>query len=184
MSIDINATVSKNLKQMREQKNLTLEAAAAATGVSRSMLASIEKGDVNPTLSILWKIADGYKVAFTSLLHSGCPKVTMVTAENTISVTGLDDKIVSSLIFPFDKDKGFESYYVSIMPGGLHTSQPHMDGTEEYVTVFNGKMEMTIDKEVFNLNAGDSIHFIGNVLHSYHNVGKTTLTYHNLIYYA
>ena len=55
--------------RIREQKKLTLDAAAALTGVSRSMLAQIEKGDVNPTISVLWKIANGYKVSFTSLLE-------------------------------------------------------------------------------------------------------------------
>ena len=44
-----------------QQKKLTLDAAAGLTGVSRSMLAQIEKGEVNPTISVLWKIANGYK---------------------------------------------------------------------------------------------------------------------------
>ena len=35
------------------------------------MLAQIEKGEVNPTISILWKIANGYKLSFTGLLDSG-----------------------------------------------------------------------------------------------------------------
>ena len=33
------------------------------------MLAQIEKGDVNPTISMVWKIANGYKVSFTSLVE-------------------------------------------------------------------------------------------------------------------
>ncbi|MFR6096138.1 MAG: helix-turn-helix domain-containing protein [Dysosmobacter welbionis] len=37
--------------------------------MSRSMLAQIEKGDVNPTISMVWKIANGYKVSFTSLVE-------------------------------------------------------------------------------------------------------------------
>ena len=66
--MDINLTVAQNIKHIREEKKLTLDAAASITGVSRSMLAQIEKGDVNPTISILWKIANGYKVSFTSLV--------------------------------------------------------------------------------------------------------------------
>ena len=55
--MDINDSVSKNIRNTREKKKLTLDMAAKVTGVSRSMLAQIEKGDVNPTLSVLWKIA-------------------------------------------------------------------------------------------------------------------------------
>ena len=60
--MEINAVVSENARRLREEKRLTLDEAARLTGVSRSMLAQIEKGDVNPTISMVWKIANGYKV--------------------------------------------------------------------------------------------------------------------------
>lgn len=63
--------VSENARRLREEKRLTLDEAARLTGVSRSMLAQIEKGDVNPTISMVWKIANGYKVSFTSLVEAG-----------------------------------------------------------------------------------------------------------------
>ena len=68
--MDVTNIVAANARKLREQKKLTLDAAAAVTGVSRSMLAQIEKGEVNPTISVLWKIANGYKVSFTSLLEN------------------------------------------------------------------------------------------------------------------
>ena len=67
--MDVTQVVAGNARRIREQKKLTLDAAAAATGVSRSMLAQIEKGEVNPTISVLWKMANGYKVSFTSLME-------------------------------------------------------------------------------------------------------------------
>ena len=71
--MDVNKIIAQNVKKLREKRKLTLDAASEITGVSRSMLAQIEKGDVNPTISVLWKIAGGYKVSFTSLLEQrGC----------------------------------------------------------------------------------------------------------------
>ena len=52
--MEINAVVSENARRLREEKRLTLDEAARLTGVSRSMLAQIEKGDVNPTISMVW----------------------------------------------------------------------------------------------------------------------------------
>lgn len=181
--MNINETVAQNVKQMREQKNLTLDAASAITGVSRSMLAQIEKGDVNPTISVLWKIAEGYKVPFTSLIDRTSSQVTLIRAENTISVSGYDESFINYLIFPFDKDKRFETHHITIMPGGSQHSTPHMAGTEEFITVFSGKLEITVGKEVFILKAGDSIHFIADVEHSYRNIGKTKVAYHDVIFY-
>ena len=39
--MDVNGVVAANVKAIRERKRLTLDAAAAATGVSRSMLAQM-----------------------------------------------------------------------------------------------------------------------------------------------
>lgn len=44
--MDVTNIVAANARKLREQKKLTLDAAAAVTGVSRSMLAQIEKGEV------------------------------------------------------------------------------------------------------------------------------------------
>ena len=76
--MDVTAVVAENVKAIRTKKRLTLDAAAALTGVSRSMLAQIEKGEVNPTISVLWKIANGYKVSFTSLVEDGQQEVAVL----------------------------------------------------------------------------------------------------------
>ena len=89
--MDINSAVSKNIKNIREKKKLTLDSASSVTGVSRSMLAQIEKGDVNPTISVLWKIANGYKVSFTELIEN--------KDENA-------DFISLSSVTPFIEDEG------------------------------------------------------------------------------
>ncbi len=57
--MDVNKIIAQNVKKLRKKRKLTLDAASEITGVSRSMLAQIEKGDVNPTISVLWKIANG-----------------------------------------------------------------------------------------------------------------------------
>lgn len=81
--MDVTSIVAGNARRFREQKKLTLEAAAAATGVSRSMLAQIERGEVNPTISVLWKIANGYKVSFTSLVENGSEPVSVIRGADT-----------------------------------------------------------------------------------------------------
>ena len=79
--MDVTGLVAENARRIREEKKLTLEGAAAATGVSRSMLAQIEKGEVNPTISLLWKMANGYKVSFTSLVEEREQAVAVIRGE-------------------------------------------------------------------------------------------------------
>ena len=66
--MEIQALIAENVRALRLARGLTLEEAARLTGVSRSMIAQIERAEVNPTISVLWKIAGGYRVSFSSLL--------------------------------------------------------------------------------------------------------------------
>ena len=50
---DINAVLAENLRRMRENRRLSLDAVARLTGVSKSMLGQIERGEVNPTVSTM-----------------------------------------------------------------------------------------------------------------------------------
>ena len=58
----MNQTVATNIKSLREKNKLSMEELSKISGVSKSMLAQIERGDGNPTISTLWKIANGMKV--------------------------------------------------------------------------------------------------------------------------
>jgi len=51
-----------NLKEKRKERNITLEALAKATKISKGDLSKIERGIDNPTYNTLKKIADALKV--------------------------------------------------------------------------------------------------------------------------
>ena len=63
----MNQIVAGNIRRLRKEKKLTMEELAKLSGVSKSMLAQIERGDGNPTISTLWKISNGMKVPFDAL---------------------------------------------------------------------------------------------------------------------
>ena len=65
---NINSVVADNLKRLRDERKLSLEATAKLSGVSKSMLGQIERGEANPTVSTVWKIAGGLKISFTDLM--------------------------------------------------------------------------------------------------------------------
>ena len=65
---EINALFSANLKRLRETRRMSLDEVSRLSGVSKSMLGQIERGEVNPTISTVWKIASGLKVPYSQLL--------------------------------------------------------------------------------------------------------------------
>ena len=46
--MELNRAVAENIKRIRKQQKLSLERTAALSGVSRSMLGQIERGEANP----------------------------------------------------------------------------------------------------------------------------------------
>lgn len=182
--MNINSAVSQNIKRIRERKKLTLDAAASVTGVSRSMLAQIEKGGANPTISVLWKIANGYKVSFSSLIERAPETSVVLPADAVRPISEDDGKYVNYPAFAFDEQRGFETYRIVIAPGGSLQAEPHLTGTEEYITVFSGNVEITASEQRFTLAKGDSIRFLADVPHSYRNVGSEEAQLSMLLYYA
>lgn len=181
--MDINLTVAQNIKAIREAKKLTLDAAAKQTGVSRSMLAQIEKGDVNPTISVLWKIANGYKVSFTSLTNASGDEIVVISSDTINPIVADDGKYINYPIFTFNEQRLFETYRIEIAPDGVLSAQPHLAGTEEYITVFDGSVDVIVENEIYHLHKGDSIKFKADTSHGYKNAGDNTAFLSMLIYY-
>ena len=182
--MDITNTIAANAKRIREEKKLTLDAAASATGVSRSMLAQIEKGEVNPTISVVWKIANGYKVSFTSLVEERGEAVSVVRAADTRPLMEDEGRYLNYPIFTFDEQKLFETYRIVMKAGSALSTQPHMKGVVEYVTVFSGEVDITVAGDQVRLTKGDSIRFAADVPHAYQNSGEETAELSMLIYYC
>lgn len=181
--MDVTNLVAANAKRIREQKRLTLDAAASVTGVSRSMLAQIERGEVNPTISLLWKIANGYKVSFTTLVENQVEEVAVLRCGDVSPLVEDDGRYVNYPVFPFREGTLFETYRIVIEPGGALSAKPHMGGAEEYITVFSGQVEIGVGEEIFSLSKGDSIRFDAAVPHLYRNSGGETAELSMLIYY-
>jgi DNA-binding XRE family transcriptional regulator len=67
---NLGIVVGHNIKRLRSRRNLSLEALAKLSGVSRAMLGQIETGRSVPTINVVWKIACAFDVPFSTLIAS------------------------------------------------------------------------------------------------------------------
>lgn len=107
---NIGHIVAENLKRLREERKLSLDAVAKSSGVSKSMLGQIERGVTNPTISTLWKIANGLKISFTSLMLRPEADIEIVQRSAIAPFVETDGKYRNYPVFPFDNSRGFEMY--------------------------------------------------------------------------
>jgi len=180
---DINLVFAKNLKALREQKKLSLDKVADLTGVSKTMLGQIERGESNPTINTVWKIANGLKASFSSLINEP-QQDTIVIPLDQVQVLNEDKgKYRIYSYFPFDEDRRFEMYAIEIDKGGYLSADPHMEGTEESITVFAGELTLRVNQEEYTVKKGDAIRFKADKSHAYHNSGETMAVINMVIYY-
>src|SRR5262245_16713139 len=65
----VSSHVSERVKVLRQQREWSLEQLAAASGVSRSMLSQIERGEANPTLAVTCKIAQAFAMSLAEFVE-------------------------------------------------------------------------------------------------------------------
>ena len=68
--MELTRAVGENIKRIRKSKKLSMERLAAESGVSRSMLGQIERGEANPSVALLGKLAAALKVPAEVLLEN------------------------------------------------------------------------------------------------------------------
>ncbi|MDN4075688.1 helix-turn-helix domain-containing protein [Fictibacillus terranigra] len=181
--MNLNEVIGRRLKAMRGQKNWSLDQAAKATGVSKPMLSQIERGESNPTVSTLWKIANGLGVSFSSFLEENQPAIKQVNTADVEPIENQDGTFLVSPLFPIEPKKSFEIYAVELLPGCHYTSEPHAPGVEEYLLLQEGSLSLTVHREDFQLSSGQNIRFAADYVHVYKNQGRGPAKLIMIIYY-
>ena len=176
--------IGKVLRRIRAEREVTLDEAAALTGVSKTMLGQIERGVSSPTISVLWKIAKGLRVSMSNLLSEEDQEYEVVDIEKDIQpVHGADGKMKLYNVFPFNPISGFEYFYITLEPGAVHGSEAHRDAIEEYIVVTEGTLTLELGEQEFELTAPAKISFKADIEHRYMNKGLTNVTFQHIMKY-
>ena len=178
----MNMIVAKNIKRLREENKLSMDELAKLSGVSKSMLAQIERGDGNPTISTLWKISNGMKVPFDALTIRPKSPYEIVKTSEIQPLLEDGGKVKNYSIFPDNENRRFAVYYLELDEGSYWESEPHLKGTTEFITVFTGKIEIYSDRQRFIVEKGESIRFRADTAHSYRNVGNESAMLHMILF--
>src|SRR2546423_1439365 len=67
---DLNQRIAQRVRELRAAQGLSLDALASKSGVSRSMISLIERGESSPTAVVLEKLAAGFGVTLASLFDA------------------------------------------------------------------------------------------------------------------
>lgn len=174
---DMNLVIAQNLKSLRTEKQLSLGEAADRTGVSKSMLGQIERGESSPTISTLWKIATGLGVSFTSLMEYREQETQLVREADMKPLLADEGHFKLYPVIRASDDRPFEILDLELDPGAYSASRPHAQGTVEFVLVYQGAMEFFLGEngtQHYIVKAGEVLHYRADQPHVYTNPNTET----------
>lgn len=169
--------ISENIKNIRETKNLSLEQVSEQTGVSRSMLAQIEREEANPSIGTLGKIASGLRIDIKDLISP--PKNSFYhLREYEMTVTKKsDNNYTVYTCFPFGENPNFEIYKIVIEANGEYKSNSHGENTREYISVSEGVLTIQTKGKEYNIKKDDMFRFDTDKEHIYINKDKNRVSF-------
>ena len=165
------------IQRERKARHLTLERLAALSGVSRSMLSQIERGESNPTFAVLWGLTQALKIDLADLIaggvaHRRATPVDVVTVPLTPEIKSPDGHWRLRILSPTSMAGRVEWYEVEIAPGSRLTSAPHAAGTYEHLTAQTEglRVKTTLGEQV--LSTGETARYRADVEHEIANEGR------------
>ena len=162
---------------LRKKNKLTLDQLAAASGVSRSMLSQIERGQANPTLTVTFRIAQAFGMSIGELVDQAWQSSTIeiVHGKDKNNFFRRDKECQIRTLSPLHMEKNIEFYELRIAPGASLASAPHYEGTKELLTITSGRGKVTSGENCTELDQGDSAHYRADLPHTIENCGDQAL---------
>lgn len=158
------------IQKKRKSLGLTLEQLSTLSGVSRSMLSQIERGQANPSLGVAWSLTRALKIDISDLLAGASaadeePAVEFVSAAHTPEIRSPDGLCRLRILSPPRLAGATEWYEVEIEPSGVLDSEPHPRGAEEHFTAFTPGFQVTSGNATRSLGVGETARYAADVRH-------------------
>ncbi len=167
--------VGESLQVRRQALGMSLEDLSRKSGVSKSMLSQIERNQANPTVALVWRLANALGVSMTDLLdlrQQDAPVLEVLPAHATPSMKSPDGKCELRILGPLETAGQFEWYELIVQPGGVLESQPHEPASREHLTVLSGTLEVQAGTENARVKHGETARYAVDVAHAIRNPGK------------
>ena len=171
------------VREIRRGRGLTLEELAGLSGVSRAMISKLERGEKNPTLVVVAKLAEGLGVTLSRLAGTEERReVSVVPRERRMVMRDPETGFERQLLSPNFVGRGVE-FIRNEIPEGSTSGEfpPHRRGVEEHIVVERGSLRATVGGEEYLLGEGDALYFEADVTHRFDNAGEGECSYYLVI---
>ncbi len=156
--------VGGRLRTIRNERGLTLTAAAYTTGISKSTLSRLENGERKPSLELLLPLAQAYRVPLDDLV--GAPEV----GDPRIRLK--PKRINGRTVVPLTRHAGGMQAWKIVIPVTKNIPELRVHEGYEWLYVIAGKMRLILGNHDLILGPGEVAEFDTKEPHWFGSNGK------------
>ena len=172
----VSVNVGERLRDLRNARNISMRALATKSGLSANALSMIERGKTSPSVSTLYKLADALGISITSFFGSD-------TERKQVVFLKADERSRVSFTRGVFEGLGGEQFVGRVEPflltleNSANSGSNNMSHTgHEFVFCLRGQLEYQVERQIYQLSAGDSLLFAAQLKHRWKNPGRTVTT--------
>ena len=164
---EIHDRLAASLRNARKARGLSLDGVAKLSGVSRSMVSQIERGESSPTVATLWNLTQALQVDFAGLLEDRPDAgIEVMRATAAPVIAGRGQGLTIRILSPAEAVGEHEVYDLRFAPEGILQSDPHSPGCREHLTVIDGHIQVQSGEDVCDLGPGDTARYAADRPHA------------------
>jgi transcriptional regulator with XRE-family HTH domain len=169
---DVAAAIGRNVRALRQQRRMTIDALAAAAGVSRGTVIQIETARGNPSIATLAGLAAALRVGVASLVDGDAePRVVLRRASEAAPLWSSTAGSTAIFRIGTDPPDVVELWDWTLQPGDGFDGEAHPMGTQEVLSVLSGRLGLRVGATEQHLDAGDTVLFQAHAPHRYSGEG-------------
>lgn len=165
---DVLAHVGHNLRRFRQQAGMSQEALAAASGISRRMIVSLESGETNISLASLDRLAEALGVGFVQMVSDPAADAKRIEA---LMWRGRRPESRAELLGSVPARHEAQLWRWSLGVGEHYQAEPDPDGWHEMVAVTEGRLRLELADGPVIVEAGDFAIYSSAQAYAYANAG-------------
>lgn len=162
-SDDLLTDIGPRLRRLRQERDSTLTALSAATGISVSTLSRLESGQRKPSLELLLPIARAHQVSLDELV---APPQVPDPRIRTSAQTSHGRKF-----WPLTRQPGGLQAYKMALPGGEQPGEQQVHDGYEWLFVLSGEVRLLLAEHDVILKPGEAAEFDTRVRHWFGSAG-------------
>jgi transcriptional regulator with XRE-family HTH domain len=171
-----SVNVATSLRELREARGISMRALATRSGLSANALSMIERGKTSPSVSTLYKLADALGVSITAFFGTESEKKQIVFLKSDARARMAFTRGVFEGLGGSQFSGRVEPFMLTLESGASSGTRNIVHSGHEFVFCLRGRLEYFIDKQTFQLEAGDSLLFESKLQHRWRNPGNTVTT--------